>query len=410
VFIAWLALFALLVLMLEGDWRKWLRGLVDIRAMLEQIGAGLEILRRNKRPLWVTLAAAVLGWTVWSLQVWTKSAHKDEVEQLLKLADNSAARFAWKHAFANAIVPLRDLVCLGDLLPLVIAAGLMLFARTAEIAQHLRLKTRAMENVKLKRQLGTIWVALVVLIAYRVVGYTIDSPTAPMAGGCLFIDALALPIALLVADGLLLSWILTEYARGLCARFDWDASDTAAFARGIPASMIVCALANPGRYVVLACAMWEQQVSTPGTTTWPAAKWGPILWASAVGQVLGIVWFALPAVLVVQRRGGLADKFYAYLTLLRRAGGRVVGLTVLAVLLNLLVMLPFYWVFGTMQPETWSLVGAASYGHYATLLLGLVLLAGVTQLAHQELGFQEDPGPAPIVLETAPAEGWVVVE
>jgi len=172
--------------------------------------------------------------------------------------------------------------------------------------------------------------------------------------------------------------------------------------------MLVCALSNPGRYVTFACAMWEQQMVP--LTTWPATRWGPILWGAMVAQIIGIVWFAFPAILVLERRGGIADKLHAYVMLFRRAGGRVVGLALLAVLLNMLVMVPFYWIFGSMQPETWSLVGAASYGHYATLIVGLVMLAGITQLAHQELGFMEAPGPAEIFLEPATSEPVAVAQ
>ncbi len=54
-----------------------------------------------------------------------------------------------------------------------------------------------------------------------------------------------------------------------------------------------------------------------------------------------------------------------------------------------------------MQPETWSLIGAASYGHYATLLLGVVVLGGTTQLAAREIGVEDQP--APTVIESAAA-------
>lgn len=410
--IAALVLFAVVAGLLQRDWNKWLRGLFDVRGHFEQIGAGLEIIRRNKRPLWVTLVAAVISWSVWALKVWRERTNIADIESMLQVHGNSAASFAWSNALAASLAPLRDLLSLGDLLPLAIIACLVLFARTAEISQHLRTKTRAMENVMLKRRVGTIWVAMIVLVAYRVIGFTMDpvtTVTAPTASGCLYIDALLLPVALLVADGMLLSWVLAEYGRGVCGRFEWDSSDTAAFARGIPAAMCACGLANLGRYLALGFAMWEQQSNSP--TKWSAKTWEPLILAASILQVIGLVWFAFPAVLAVERRGRLKDKFSSFVTLLRRAGGKVVGFTVLGLVLNMAVVVPFYWIFGKMQAETWSLVGAASYGHYATLLLGLVLLAGATQLAHLELGFQEDPGPAPIQIEeTAAQEQWVVVE
>jgi len=398
--IVWLVVLAGVSLLLQRDWRKWLRGLADIRGHYEQLGAGLEILRRNKRPLWVLLAAAVFGWTGWSMRVWDEPTSKGDWEAMLALHENRAGSFAAAHSLTAAINPLRDLASLGDLLPLVLAACVLLFARTAEMAQHLRRKTRATENVGLKRRVGTIWVGLIILLAYRVLVFVVDPVAAPMAD-CMYINALILPALLLAADGLLLSWVLTEFGRGVLGHFDWEADDSVAFVRGIPAALFACACINPGRYVLLGCAIWEDQFSQ--TTIWPATRWAPILWGCTISQVIGLAWFALPAVLAVTRHSGLFAALRAFVTLLRQAGGKVIGLTVLAIVLNLLALLPFYWVFGSMQPETWSLLGAASYGHYATLLVGIILLAGTTQLAYQELGVAMDEGPIPTLLK-APAD------
>jgi hypothetical protein len=395
--LGWLAVLGIIAGLLQGDWKKWLRGLVDIRGHFEQLGAGLEIMRRNKRPLWVILAAAVMGWTGWSLGVWQDTASKDELEAMLAVHDNSAMSFAAAHGLTAAIVPLRDLVGLGDLMPLLLGACVLLFARTAELAQHLRFKTRAAENARLKRRIGTIWVGLIILAAYRALVFLVSPGNAPLAD-CMFINVVAMPVLTLVADGVLLSWLLTEFGRGLVNRLDWEPDDSVAFVRNVPAGMLVCALANPGRYVLVACAIAESQFNA--SSTWPASRWAPILWGCTIAQVCGLAWFAFPAVVAVSRRGRLPDAFRSYVMLLRRAGGQVVGLTALAILLNLLALLPFYWIFGTMQRETWSLLGAASYGHYTTLIVGIILLAGTTQLAYQELGIEEDQGPIPTLLET----------
>jgi hypothetical protein len=401
--LGWLAVLGIGTGLLQGDWKKWLRGLIDIRGHFEQLGAGLEILRRNKRPLWVILAAAVMGWTGWSLGVWQDTASRDELEAMLAVHENSASSFAAAHALAAAIVPLRDLVGLGELIPLMLGACVLLFARTAELAQHLRFKTRAVEAAALKRRIGTIWVGLIILAAYRALVFLVSAGNAPLAD-CAYVNTVAVPVLTLAADGLLLSWVLTEFGRGLMNHFDWEPDDSIAFVRSMPAAMLACALANPGRYVILACAIAEAQFNA--SSTWPASRWAPILWGCTIAQVFGLAWFALPAVVAVSRRGRLLDVFRSYLALLRRAGGQVVGLTALAILLNLIVLFPFYWIFGTMQRETWSLLGAASYGHYATLLVGIILLAGTTQLAYQELGIEEDRGPVPILLRTPP----VIVE
>src|SRR5262249_55427542 len=98
-----------------------------------------------------------------------------------------------------------------------------------------------------------------------------------------------------------------------------------------------------------------------------------------------------------------------YLELVRRVGGQIVGLSILSVFLIFLGVLPFYWIFGAMQRETWSLLGAASYGHYVTLIIGLIMLAAFTQLAHRELGTIEPEAPKPVSI-SVPPEARVVPE
>jgi hypothetical protein len=395
--IVWLAVLVAVTAFLQTDRTRWLRGLVDIRGHFEQIASGLEILRRNKRPLWVLLVGAVLSWTGWSLQTWQEPANKDELEVILAVVNNSAARFAASHALAIALAPLRCLAAPGDFMPLLIGACILLFARTGLFSQHLRSRTRAVESVQLKRRLGTIWISLMILIAYRAVVFIVAPDSAPMAD-CMYLNALLFPIMLLAADAVLMSWVLAEFGRSIRDHFDWKADDTVAFVRSIPAAAITCLLLNPGRYVLVTCAIWQAQFATP---TWLATRWLPILWGCTISQVLGLTWLALPGILAIDRRPGIANKLKLLVDLARRAGGQLAGLTIVSVVLTFVAVYPFLWIFGTMQRETWSLLGAASYSHYASLLLGIILLSGFTQLAQQELGMQEAEAPKAVLLHSA---------
>ena len=404
--LAWFAVLAVVAGCIQQDWLKWLRGLVDIRGHLDQIGAGLEILRRNKRPLWILLTAAVVSWTCWSLGwwfAWQSSSGAAETERaewgaMLAIRNNSPLAFAGVHALSAGLVPLRVLTSLGDLTPLLIGACLVLFARSDVVAQHLRGQLNAAENVRLRRRMGTVWVGLVVLVGYRVVTFLTNRAAGPI-GGCIWIDSFILPVLVLAGDALLLSWVLAEFGRGLRRHLDWQRDDTAAFVRVVPSLVWVCGLANPGRYLILGLVMWEHQFSNPATPTFPATRWSPILWSASLAQVCGLAWFALPGVLTVWRKGGLVHKLSGFIRLLRQAGGQVVGLIGLGVVLNMLALVPFYFLFGSMQAEPWSLVGAASYGYYAQLLVNLVLLAGVIELARQELGLEDEPKYSPDMSE-----------
>jgi len=325
-----------------------------------------------------------------------QASSREELATLMAMHENSPVSFAASHAFAAALVPFRDLVSLGDLVPLVAGACVLLFSRTATLAAHVTSRTRPIEGFSLKRRLGSVWVGLLMLASYRVVAFLATPATAPMAD-CMYLNALLIPLLMVLADATLLSWVLTEYGRAILWHVEWKSDDTAAFLRSLPSAGLACVLINPGRYVLTAIAIWEAQF-TGSFLNWPASRWVPIVWIATIGQVFGLAWCAIPAVLAVTRTGSPSQMFRNFAELTRCAGGQVLGLTAIALTCNFLVTLPFYWIFGIMQQETWSLVGAASYGHYATLLSGIVLLAGFTELAHQILGVEQDRGPVGALL------------
>ena len=126
----------------------------------------------------------------------------------------------------------------------------------------------------------------------------------------------------------------------------------------------------------------------PGSA-WAGALWGPMLWGVAIAQLVGLVYIGLPAVLAVSREFRVRPLLATYLKLWQRAGGQLVGLIILAVLLRLALTVPTYWMFAAMQAESWSLLGAASYEHYLGIFLSLVVMAATTELAAKALGLEE---------------------
>jgi hypothetical protein len=270
-------------------------------------------------------------------------------------------------------------------MPLVVGAAIVLFARTGQMSQALRSRTRAVESVLLKRRLGMVWLGLTVLAAYRAIVFLMAPNAAPMAD-CLYVNAFLVPALLVAADAVLLSWVVVEMGRAVSYRFEWQPDDSVALVRLLPNAAVTCLLLNAGRYFLVFCAIWQAQFSTPN---WPAPRWSVILSICTAAQLFGLAWIGLPAILALHLRGNLRSLLAKYLELLRRAGGQILGLTLLSVAATFLAVLPFYWIFGEMQAETWSLLGAASYGHYMTLLVGIIILATLVQLANQEPGVIE---------------------
>jgi hypothetical protein len=403
--LGWAALAALV----QRDRRSWARGVFDIRGNLEQFSDGLRILGQNKRPLWLLLVAAVLSWTGWGLRLYDESSGLTELQSALQVQDDAVNTFAMAHALTAAAAPLGRLISLADLLPVLAGAGFVLLVRAIALSDDLRRETRVWEASTLKQTLVAVWMCLLLTGIYRLVTF-VWGPGNVALVGCLFIDSFLLPLAILAADGLMLSWVATEYGRAVRGHFEWRSTDTAACARGIRSGICFCLLINPGRYLLVGLLLWRYQLGNVAQfARWFGSHIEWLLGVSLVLQLVGLVWVVGPAVMAVRRTGllrGMAGCFRLY----ERAGGQVVGLAGVAATLIVLCTLPVYWAFGNMQPERWSLLGMSSYAYYATLLVNLCFLAALTRVAERALGIEDPQRPAAMLLEPAAKPARVVRE
>jgi hypothetical protein len=383
----WAALWALLALFLivvvvQGPKRAILQ-ILDVPAHWSLFRAALGRLSRSPRLMAVLLGTAVLAWTGWELRGFSISERIEDLVVLLK--NKSLAELGAEHAYLAALTPLRDLASLGDLWPLLVAATLVIFKLSAD-RWGMVPSDDAVLGVQTPPPWTTAaWGAGFVYAMYRAI-QIIKSPDGLPIGGCMFLEALLIPLLMLAADALLLGWVLSEIAR---ARPDQpDSTEGYSVLDGLrlmPLAMLACAVALPVRY--LAPALW---LALPHLSM----IFGPTQVASVAAFLTGNALIAiqaasLPALGLVGATALGPGCWTRFGRMLRTQGGHLlVWSASLSALIGAVSGLAT-WLVLSLPSQAWVLAAADSYAHLATFPLGLLLLSGLIELAHLA-----DPKPA----------------
>ncbi len=144
-------------------------------------------------------------------------------------------------------------------------------------------------------------------------------------------------------------------------------------------------LAMPGRY--LATAIWLGYYFMPtriSTTVLGSLFRWQLSWGLADVQGAGLVTLGLAGA-VAWSRGTPASAVQGYRRLLAAEGGRLVVLVALAGWAAGAGAALAYALVLSMPASTWVLAAADGYAHYATLPVGLLLLAGLVELGERTL-------------------------
>ena len=325
--LAWLAgLLGLLALamLIQGP-RKALAQFLDLPGHARLLSAALARLRRASRLVAALFGAAVISWTCWQTYHYGDPERLEELAATLK--SKSVGEVAVEQASFAALTPTRDLLDLGDCLVLTVAAGILVF----------RLSAERWGNVEGSSAQGAVpagttlcWGAVWLYMLYRVASVVVENTKSTLLlGGCLPFEAAVVPLLMLAADALLLSWALVELRGKYPAATDSvEGFDVAGAVARMPAAALACLLAVPGRY--LASAAWLAQPWLPAAWT---AKLGlsTLLrgWGLVGVQVLALSVAGIAGV-VPWTRGSMAGALGGYARLLRLEGGRLVGLLALA--------------------------------------------------------------------------------
>ena len=375
-----LAAVLILVLAAQGP-RRAIGQLLDVPGHARLFASALGRVRRSGRLLALAVGATVVAWTASQTFSYSAAGGRDDVLMLTK--GRRLVDVAMGQGVLAAMTPLRDVVGLAQMIPLLVAAAVVLFQFStdrwgAAVRPAWSIRRRA------SRWATIGWGSAALYALYRFVSLVTGNSELPM-GGCLFVEAAVVPALMAMADGVLVAWVLVELRNAGLGDED-EALDVCGVTLVIPAAILGCVLAFPARYMaagtflILDYLMGFVAAGTPLATYlgWQLG-WGLIDF-----QAGGLVFVGLLGA-AAWSRGTPGDALRGYGRLLRDEGGHLLAALVLAGLAAGPLSAASYFLVLSMPASTWVLAAADSYAHYATLPIGLVLLAALIELGERSL-------------------------
>ncbi len=382
-FLAVLAALLFLVVFCQGPTAA-LKQVFDLPGHVSLIRRSTGRVWRSGRLVAAAIGFTVLAWTAGQALVFARDSGKTDLQLLVKT--RGLGEIAIEHGIYAGLTPLRDLAGLGDnLLLLVIAATLVFRVSFEPTSTRFRLPPAdSNAHGPPSGWMTLIWGSTSLYAIYRVVGKTVGSIDLPL-GGCLVVEVVLVPLLMLVSDGILLAWILSELRN---AGFDERGEDRLDVRQAIalmPAAALACALALPARYV--AATVWLTSLHLP--TSVHATEIGRYIrwqlgWGLTDLQAAAIVFIGLSGA-VAWSQGTLRGALHGYFRLLSAQGGHLIVAIAMAGVAASLLTAAAYAVVLLLPVQSWVLGAADSYAHFASLPVGLWLLAACVDLAERSL-------------------------
>jgi hypothetical protein len=328
----------------------------------------------------------VLAWTASQALTFERQSGKSDL--LLLTKTRGIGEIALEQGLFAGLTPLRDVAGLGDNLPLLMLAALLLFRASMEplpvgraLTGHALLTT----NPRPRAGWTTVaWGSASLYVLYRIVSRLAGSVDLPMGGGPVAVAAL-IPLLMLVSDAVLLAWVLSELRRAGRDQSGEDRLEVRPAIGLLPGALMACAVALPARY--LATFLWLGSAYLP--TTVKATSIGSYLrwqlgWGLSYVQAAALLLVGLGGV-VAWSRGTLKGAIAGYVRLLAAEGGHLVAALGMATAAACVLAAPAYAVLLLLPAQTWVLAAADAYSHFATLPIGLWTLAAFVELAERSL-------------------------
>jgi hypothetical protein len=363
-----------------------LKQLFDPLAHARLIRAAAHRVWRGGRVVSIAIGFTVVSWTVSQAWVFTQEGRRLDLVMLTR--SRSLSELAFEQGILAALTPLRDVAGLADNLPLLVVAALLVFRVSFDLPgwgsappDYLGAPPQAPARSGWPT---LIWGSASLYALYRIVARLAGSTDLPL-GNCLVIEALVIPILMIIADGSLLAWLVTELRNaGLDDRGD-DRLDLRQAIALMPGSALACVLALPARY--MATFVWLSSGYLP-TSAGATALGGYFRWQLGWGltdlQAVGLAGIGLAGA-VAWSRGSISGAISGYGRLLTAEGGHLVAAAAMAATASGLASAAAYGVVMLLPVQSWVLAAADSYAHFATLPVGLWTLAAVIELAERSL-------------------------
>jgi hypothetical protein len=419
-FWSWLlGMVALLILavVFQGPVRVW-RQVFEVSGNVRLLAAAVERLRRAGRMVAVTVGATVVAWTVSQSLRFNDPQGRDDLLLLTKA--RSLGELALEQGALAALTPVRDLYGLGDNVVLLILVTVVLFRAMTErqdrhtyealTAKPFPLRSQAITGGPDRPRVVTpgslremaapaprwatpIWGATALYFLYRL-GTRITGTADLPVGGCSIVEALLIPFLMAVSDGVMLAWILVELRGVSMSEAGNDSLEPLAVVGLVPGAVLACLLAIPARYLATAILLGHSFAPTmAGANVLGSLFRWQLSWGLADVQGAALVTVGLAGALAWSR-GSPASAVQGYLRLLTHEGGHLVVVVALAGLAAGAGAALAYVLVLSLPASTWLLAAADGYAHYATLPVGLVLLAALVELGECALPTAKPAGGA----------------
>jgi hypothetical protein len=356
----------------------------DLPGHVRLIAAAWDRLRRSARVVAVTVGVTVLAWTASQTMSFSRPQGKDDLMLLTK--SRSLAELAFDQGVLAALTPLRDVLGLGDVLPLLAVATVVVFRfATDPLMNAFRSPAEVSHRPRPFFGPTLIWVGTSLYLLYRLVAVQMGTGDLPLLG-YLGAEALVVPVLMALADGVLLAWILAELRGASLGQWDEGVFDVRPTLGLMPGASLACLAAIPARYMAASAFLVAQQLpaSTSGSALRAFLRWQCLGWGLADLQAAALTTAGLIGA-VAWSQGTWGDALRGYLRLLRAEGGRLAALLTLAGAAAGSLAALAYPLILALPAQPWVLAAADSYAHYATLPVGLLLLAALVELGERSL-------------------------
>ncbi len=360
-----LLLWAVLLAVVQRDWRRFSRGIADLRGHWRDLKEGLAACRRALRALAVLLACSFVSWATWTLfGRWSEQAYASELEDWLTLFDGSAAAFSAAAGLRPASSPLMPLLAASTTACSVLLAWVIVVAGRCVGWDTFMVSLRLLPDSM-----------LVALFIDRAALAAAGEPVVPCCIGRL--EIVPLLVAVVLADAIVLKWVALELSeRSAELRPGWFRICQQA-SSGLWPAVLLCLLAGMYRYTG-----WLISMASPLAH---ARLLGLLYRLAEYNCLFGPVLLAGPAVLAVAKPVRIDTFLRQWLLLCRYAGGQLAAWTIYAVAAQWAVSVPCYWLFASMEPLPWSIIGMSSYAAYANLIVAFCLLGVLVRIAGRHL-------------------------
>ncbi len=333
----------------------------------------------------VTIGATVVAWTMSQSLRFNDAQGREDLVFLTKA--RSVGELALEQGVLAALTPVRDLFGLGDNVLLLVLVTAVLFRALTERADRPRVAAPGGDRGRVaagSRWTNLIWGATSLYLLYRLATRVAGTADLPL-GGYLIIEAPVMPILMVVSDAAMLAWILVELRNVSLGDGGNDTLDPLAVVGLMPGAILACLLAVPGRYLVTAILLGHFFMpSTIGGTALGALFRWQLSWGLADVQGAALTTLGLAGA-VAWSRGTASSAVRSYFRLLAALGGHLVVLVALAGLAAGGGAALAYLLVLSLPASPWVLAAADGYAHYATLPVGLLLLAALVELGERAL-------------------------